>query len=104
MLPKSFQQQNILKKSKLISQMKLYVITYDYELCKYYAEHIKESYDKWGNIVDNLGIMKLIGYDIKEIKSNFNQLMKINYIDTHKINNYDIININEELFIDKSIL
>ena len=36
--------------------------------------------------------------------TNFNQLMKINYIDTHKINNYDIININEELFIDKSIL
>ncbi len=103
MLPKSFQQQNIIKKNKLISQMKLYVITYDYELCKYYGEHIKESYDKWGNIVDNLGIMKLIGYDIKEIKFNFNQLMKVNYINTHKIKNYDIINISEELWIHKPI-
>ena len=103
MLPKSFQQQNIDKKNKLTSRMKLYTITYDYDLTKYYAEYIKESYNKWGNIVDYLGIMKLTGYDIEEVEFNFIQLIKFNYIDTHKISRYKILNISEELIYDKFV-
>ena len=103
MLPKSFQQQNIDKKNKLTSRMKLYTITYDYDLTKYYAEYIKESYNKWGNIVDYLGVMKLTGYDIEEVEFNFIQLIKFNYIDTHKISRYKILNISEELIYDKFV-
>ena len=103
MLPKSFQQQNIDKKNKLTSRMKLYTITYDYDLTKYYGEYVKESYNKWGNIVDYLGVIKLTGYDIEEAKFNFHQLMKFNYIGTHKLHRYDILNINEELVHDKFI-
>ena len=103
MLPKSFQQQNIDKKNKLTSRMKLYIITYDYDLTKYYGEYVKESYNKWGNIVDYLGIMKLTGYEIEEVKSNFNQLIKFNYVDTHKISKYEILDIREELVYDKFI-
>ncbi len=102
MLPKSFQQQNIKKKNALTSRLKLYTITYDYELRKYYAEYIKDSYDRWGNIVEILGIMKLTGYELEEVKFNFHHLMKFNYIDSHKISNYEIIDIREEL-INKPI-
>jgi len=103
MLPKSFQKQNIDNKNKLVSTLKLYTITYDYELSKYYGEYIKESYNKWGNIVDNLGIMKLTGYSIDEVEFNFHQLMSIHYIDTHKIMSCFITNISEELFVNKPI-
>lgn len=103
MLPKSFQQQNIDKKNKLTSTMKLYTITYDYDLTKYYAEHVKESYNKWGNIVDYLGIMKLTGYDREEVEFNFIQLIKFNYIDTYKISRYKILDISEELIYDKFV-
>ena len=103
MLPKSFQKQNILNKNKIDCTIKLYTITYDYELSEYYSEYVKESYDRWKNIVDSLGIMKLTGYDVDEVEFNFHQLMAINYIDTHKIISCDITNISEELFINKSI-
>jgi len=103
MLPKSFQQQNIDKKNKLTSTLKLYTIIYDYDLTKYYAEYVKESYNQWGNIVDYLGIMKLTGYNIEEIEFNFIQLIKFNYIDTHKIRRYEITNISEELIYDKFV-
>jgi len=103
MLPKSFQQQNIVKKNKLTSRMKLYTITYDYDLTKYYAEYVKESYNRWGNVVDYLGIMKLTGYNIEESEFNFIQLIKFNYIDTHKISRYKILDISEELIYDKFV-
>jgi hypothetical protein len=103
MLPKTFQQQNIKKKDALTAQLKLYTITYDYELKKYYAEFIKDSYNQWGNIVDNLGVMKLTGYDIEEVRSNFHQIMDFNYVLPHKIKKYEIVNISEELIIPKSI-
>ena len=103
MLPKSFQQQNIDKKNKLTSRMKLYTITYDYDLTKYYAEYVKESYNRWGNVVDYLGIMKLTGYNIEESEFNFIQLIKFNYIDTHKISRYKILDISEELIYDKFV-
>jgi len=103
MLPKSFQQQNIEKKNNLTSKLKLYTIHYDYELSKYYGEFIKESYDTWGNIVDILGIMQLTGYDKEEVEFNFNQIMQFNYIHTHKIKDYNITDITEELVISKPI-
>ena len=103
MLPKSFQYQNAVKKNKLTSTLKLYTFAYDYELSKYYGEYVKESYDKWGNIVDYLGIMKLTGYDIKEVKDNFHELIKFHYINTHKIRKYEITNISEELIHNKFI-
>ena len=103
MLPKSFQQQNIDKKNKLTSTLKLYTITYDYDLTKYYGEYIKESYNQWGNIVDYLGMMKLTGYDIEDVTFNFTQLIKFNYIDTHKISRYKILDISEELIYDKFV-
>lgn len=104
MLPKTFQQQNIDKKNKLTSTLKLYIITYDYELTKYYGEYIKESYNKWGNIIDSLGIMKLTGYNKEDIEFNFGQLMQFNYIDTHKLLMYEILDIREELIYDKFII
>jgi len=103
MLPKSFQQQNLYKKNKLETQLKLYTIIYDYELRKYYAEYIRESYDKWGNVVDYLGLMKLTGYNKEEVISNFNQLMKFYYIDSHKLSNYEIIEVKKELIPNKFI-
>jgi|TARA_R110000751_G_scaffold118609_3_gene219113 hypothetical protein len=103
MLPKSFQKQNTHNKNKLASTIKLYTITYDYELSEYYSKYVKESYNRWGNIVDNLGVMKLTGYDVDEVEFNFHQLMSINYIDTHKIISCVITNISEELFINKPI-
>ena len=83
--------------------MKLYTITYDYDLTKYYAEYVKESYNRWGNVVDYLGIMKLTGYNIEESEFNFIQLIKFNYIDTHKISRYKILDISEELIYDKFV-
>jgi hypothetical protein len=103
MLPKSFKQQNVDKKNLLISRMKLYTITYDYILTHYYGEYIKDSYNKWGNIVDNLGMMKLTGYKKNEAEANFNQLMEIYYINNHKIKGYEIINIEEESLLDETI-
>lgn len=103
MLPRSFQQQNLYKKTQLEKQLKLYTIIYDYELRKYYASYIRESYYKWGNVVDYLGLMKLTGYNKKEIISNFNQLMQFYYIDSHKLSNYEIIEVKEELIGDKFI-
>tara|TARA_Y100000034_G_C6634827_1_gene277299 strand:+ start:292 stop:606 length:315 start_codon:yes stop_codon:yes gene_type:complete len=104
MLPKSFQQQNIENKNALISQMKLYTFMYDYELTQYYGEYIKESYDRWGNMVDNLGIMKLTGYSKEEAAHNFRKLMTTYYIHQHKIKSFEIINVEEELVISKPIL
>ena len=104
MLPKTFQQQNIHKKNKLTSTMKLYTIIYDYELRKYYAEYVRESYEKWGIIVDYLGLMKLTGYNEVEVRLNFNQLIKFYYIDAHKISNYEIKEIKEELIYNEFVI
>lgn len=103
MLPKSFQKQNIISKNKLVSKLKIYTITYDYELSRYYGEYIKESYNLLGNVIDSLGKMKLTGYDIDEVEFNFHQIMTNNYINSHKIMSYNILNISEESFISKPI-
>ncbi len=93
MLPKQFQKQNISKRNKLLSQLKMYTITYEYELNPFYAQYIKDSYEKLGTIVDVLGVMKLTGYDKDEVEYNFHQLMSIHYKNTKKITSYSIIEI-----------
>ena len=103
MLPKTFQQQNIDNKKALTATMKLYTVTYDYELSKYYGEYIKESYDKWGNIVDCLGKMKLTGYDEEEVIFNFHQLMALNYLYPKKIISYEILNVVSGLIVSEPI-
>ncbi len=103
MLPKSFQIQNKKKRDKILHTLKLYTITYDYELSKYYAEYIKESYNQWGNIVDNLGVIQLTGYSLEEVEFNFYQIMETKYIHTKKLVLVEISDIREELFINKSI-
>ena len=103
MLPKSFQIQNKKKRDKILHTLKLYTITYDYELSKYYAEYIKESYNQWGNIVDNLGVIQLTGYSLEEVEFNFYQIMETKYVHTKKLVLVEISDIREELFINKSI-
>ena len=95
MLPKKFYKENNKKRKELLSKVKLYTITYDYILNPYYAEYIKESFDKWGNIVDILGIMKITGYEKDEVEYNFYQIMKRNYIETKKIKSFNILEISE---------
>lgn len=95
MLPKKFYKENNKKRKELLSKVKLYTITYDYILNPYYAEYIKESFDKWGNIVDILGIMKITGYEKDEVEYNFSQIMKRNYIETKKIKSFNILDISE---------
>lgn len=96
MLPKKFYEQNIKKRKKILSKVKLYTITYDYTLNPYFAEYVKESYDKFGNIIDVLGLMELTGYDKDEVEYNFHELMKILYILPKKIDSYQIINITQQ--------
>ena len=103
MLPKNFQNQNIIKKNTLTSTLKLYTITYDYELTYYYGEYIKESYNNWGNIVDSIGVMKLTGYEKEEVEFNFTQLMSMYYLNTHKLSSYTLIDIREELIGGETI-
>jgi len=103
MLPKEFQIQNKNKRDKILNSMKLYTITYDYELSKYYAEYIKESYSRWGNIVDELGIIQLTGYTLDEVEFNFHKIIETKYIHTKKLVGVDISEIKEELFINKAI-
>ena len=103
MLPKTFQKQNKEKRQEILSTMQLYTITHDYELNPYYAEYIKESYDRWGNIVDFLGLMQLTGYSEDEVIFNFHQLMRNNYIDTHKLKRIEITNIEVGSVINKPI-
>ena len=55
--------------------------------------NIIESYNKFGNVIDNLGLMKLTGYSKDEVEYNFHQLMKIYYILPKKINEYCITDI-----------
>tara|TARA_B100001758_G_C17956923_1_gene376292 strand:- start:80 stop:370 length:291 start_codon:yes stop_codon:yes gene_type:complete len=93
MLPKNFKYQNIIKRNHLLTTLKTYTLLYDYELTSYYADYVKESYKKWGNIVDVLGIMKINGYNVEDIEFNFHQLMQINYIDTKKIVSYTLTEI-----------
>ena len=47
--------------------------------------------------------MQLTGYDKEEVEFNFNQIMRFNYIHTHKIKDYNITDITEELVISKPI-
>ena len=104
MLPKSFQIQNKNKRDKILNSMKLYTITYDYELSKYYAEYIKESYNQWGNIVDDLGVIQLTGYTLEDAVSfNFHQIIETKYIHTKKLVGVEISDIREESFINKTI-
>ena len=103
MLPKSFNLQNQEKRAKILNSLKLYTITYDYELSKYYAEYIKDSYNQWGNIVDDIGILQLTGYSLEEVEFNFHQIMETKYIHTKKLVGVEISEIKEELFINKSI-
>ena len=103
MLPKSFQIQNKKKRDKILHSLKLYTITYDYELSKYYAEYIKESYNQWGNIVDDLGVIQLTGYTLEEVSFNFQQIIETKYIHTKKLVSAEIIDIKKESFIDKTI-
>ena len=93
MLPKMFYTENNKKRNKLLSEVKLYTINYDYVLNPYYADYIKESYDRWGNIVDILGTIKMTGYSKEEVEHNFYQIMNINYIQTKKIKSFTIIDI-----------
>tara|TARA_Y100001937_G_C6952638_1_gene255337 strand:+ start:89 stop:379 length:291 start_codon:yes stop_codon:yes gene_type:complete len=90
MLPKTFYKQNIKNKNDISSKVKLYTITYDYTLNPYFGEYIKESYNKFGNVIDNLGLMKLTGYSKDEVEYNFHQLMKMYYILPKKISEYEI--------------
>ena len=103
MLPKKFQEHNKRKRQAILSSMQLYTITYDYQLNPYYAEYIKESYDRWGNIVDFLGVIQLTGYSEEEVIFNFHQLMKNQYIDTHKLESLDILHIEVGSVLNKSI-
>ena len=94
MLPKNFNcQYNNIKRKEITSQMKLYTIRYDYTLNPYYGEYIKESFDKWGNIIDNLGLIQLTGYSLEEVEHNFRKIMEIKYIDTKKITDFFILDI-----------
>ena len=90
MLPKTFYKENIKKRKKISSKVKLYTITYDYVLNPYFGEYIKESYDRFGNIVSDLGLMKLTGYSKNEVEYNFHQLMKMYYMLPKKISEYQI--------------
>lgn len=94
MLPKMFYKENNKKRNELLSEVKLYTINYDYILNPYYADYIKESYDKWGNIVDILGIIKMTGYSKEEVEYNFQQIMKRDYIETKKIKSFTITSIS----------
>ena len=97
MLPKKFYLQNDKKRKQLLLKVKLYTITYDYILNPYYGDYIKESFDKWGNIVDVLGIMRLSGYEKDEVEYNFRQIMKTKYIETKKIKSFTISDISETI-------
>ena len=81
------------KRKEIISKVKLYTITYDYVLNPYFGEYVKESYDRFGNIISDLGLMKLTGYSSDEVEHNFHQLMKMYYVLPKKISEYKIIEI-----------
>jgi len=83
--------------------MRLYTIRYDYDLNPYYAEYIKESYKRWGNIVDYLGLMQLTGYTKEEVIFNFHQIIQNNYIITKKLVDVEITDIQVDSIINKSI-
>ena len=93
MLPKTFYKKNIEKRKEISSKVKLYTITYDYTLNPYFGEYVKENYNKFGNIISNLGLMKLTGYSKDEVEYNFHQLMKMYYILPKKITEYSITDI-----------
>ena len=103
MLPKKFHLQNIEKRKNILSNMRLFTITYDYQLNPYYAEYIKESYDRWGNIVDYIGVLQLTGYEEEEVITNFRQIMNNNYINTKKLTAIEITNIEVGSVINKPI-
>lgn len=90
MLPKTFYKENIKKRKDIISKVKLYTITYDYVLNPYFGEYVKESYDRFGNIISDLGLMKLTGYSKEEVEQNFHELMKMYYVLPKKISEYEI--------------
>ena len=94
MLPKTFYKENNKKRNKLLSEVKLYTINYDYVLNPYYADYIKKSYDIWGNVVDILGTIKINGYNKDEVEYNFHQIMNRDYIETKKIKSFNITNIS----------
>lgn len=95
MLPKMFYTENNKKRNKLLSEVKLYTINYDYVLNPYYADYIKESYDRWGNIVDILGTIKMTGYSKEEVEYNFYKIMEEKYILPNKIKSFTITSISQ---------
>lgn len=103
MLPKTFHKQNKKNREEVLSTMKLYTITYDYDLTYYYANYIKDSYSKFGNIIDPLGSMQITGYNEEEVIFNFHQLINTHYIETKKLKSVEIQNIKTESFINKSV-
>ena len=96
MLPKTFYKENNKKRSELLSELKLYTIHYDYILNPYYAEYIKESYDRWGNIVDTIGVIQMSGYSKEEVEYNFYKIMEKEYTLTQKIKSFIITNITHQ--------
>lgn len=73
--------------------MNLYSIKYDYELNPFYSEYIKEVYDKTKEIADDMGFMMMVGYTEEEVRTNFVEMMNICYMDTKKLNSYEITSI-----------
>jgi len=73
--------------------MNLYTVKYDYELNPFYGEYVKETYDKSGFIVDDIGFMVLTGYEEEEVRTNFSKIMNVCYLDTNKIVSYDVTSI-----------
>ena len=93
MLPKKFYLQNKEKRKKILNGMNLYTVKYDYELNPFYGEYVKETYDKSGFIVDDIGFMVLTGYEEEEVRTNFSKIMNVCYLDTNKIVSYDVTSI-----------
>ena len=93
MQPKKFYLQNKEKRKKIINGMHLYTVKYDYELNPFYGEYVKETYDKSGIIVDDIGFMVLTGYEEEEVRTNFSKIMNVCYLDTNKIVSYDVTSI-----------
>lgn len=73
--------------------MNLYTIKYDYELNPFYSEYIREVYDKTKEIADDVGFVMMVGYDEEEVRTNFAEIMKVCFLNTNKLNSYEITSI-----------
>ena len=93
MLPSSFNEENIKKRSKILSDLKLYTITYDYTLSPYFSKYIKNIYKETTNIPEIIGMIQLTGYNNEEVDHNLHKLMNIFYLNTKKLESYEITSI-----------